>query len=116
LQSTSDYIYPAQLGEATVSLDSTDPDGDTALHILIRRGDSEGALLLIEKGALVNAVGDMGETPLHAATSNGDITVINALLKARAKTDMVSEFKETAQQKAAKRGIRLLRPKADPLV
>jgi ankyrin repeat protein len=116
LQSTSDCIYPEQLGEARVSLDSTDADGDTALHILIWRGDTDGALLLIEKGAPINAVGDMGETPLHVAISRQDMTVIDALLKAGAKTDMASEFGETAQQKAAKQGIRLPRPKGDLLL
>jgi len=116
LQSTSDCIYPEQLGEARVSVDSTDADGDTALHILIRRGDTEGALLLIEKGAPVNAVGDMGETPLHVAISKKEMTVIDALMRAGAKTDMASEFGETAQQKAAKQGIRLHRPKGDSLL
>ncbi|MFO7601042.1 MAG: ankyrin repeat domain-containing protein [Candidatus Desulfacyla sp.] len=109
LQSTSDCIYPAQLGEATVCLDSADSDGDTPLHILIRRGDTEGALLLIRKGAPVNAAGDMGETPLHAAISKEDAAVIHALLRAGARMDIASEFGETAQQKAARRGIRLLR-------
>ena len=113
MQSTSDCIFPAQLGEATVHLDSTDPDGDTALHVLIRRGDTKGALLLIENGAPINALGDMGETPLHVAISSGNRSVIRALLKAGAETDRVSEFGETPQQKAAKRGIRLLRSKTD---
>ncbi len=105
LQSTSDSIYPEKLGEAEVRLDSADVDGDTPLHVLIWRGDTEGALLLLKNGAPVNAVGDMGETPLHVAISKKSTKLIEALLKAGAKTDIVSEFGETPVQKAGREGI-----------
>ena len=107
LKSTSDCLFPADLGEATVYIDSTDCDGDTPLHVLIWRGDTTGALLLIENGAPINAVGDMGETPLHAAISMKDMKVIDALIKAGARTDIVSEFGKTAIEKAADQGITL---------
>ena len=67
LRSKSDNLFPAELGEAPVYIDSTDCDGDTPLHVLIWRGDTDGALLLIKHGAPINAIGDMGETPLHIA-------------------------------------------------
>lgn len=105
LQSTSDSLFPAQLGETKVCIDSADCDGDTPLHVLIWREDTAGALLLIENGAPIDAVGDMGETPLHVALSKNNGKVINALLKAGARTDIVSEFGETALDKAAKHGI-----------
>jgi len=92
LQSTSDCLYPADLGEKEVSIDDVNCDGDTALHVLIWRGDTQGALLLINNGANVNAVGDMGETPLHVAVSNNNQVIIKALLSAGASTDIVSEF------------------------
>ena len=63
LKSTSDCIFPEALGEAEVKIDSVDCDGDTPLHVLIRREDTEGALALIENGATIDAIGDMGETP-----------------------------------------------------
>jgi ankyrin repeat protein len=107
LQSTSDSLFPAQLGEAKVSIDSANSDGDTPLHVLIWRGDSQGALLLIQYGAPLDAVGDMGETPLHVAISRNDRIVIRELLKAGARTDIVSEFGQTASQKAAEKGIDL---------
>jgi len=107
LQSTSDCIYPEELGEADVQLGSTDADGDTPLHVLIWRGDTEGALLLLENGAPVNAIGDMGETPLHVAISKKNIELIKALLAAGAKTDIVSEFGKTARQKANEAGIQI---------
>ena len=107
LQSTSDCLYPAEIGEAKVDIESTDCDGDTPLHVLIWRGDTAGALKLIENGAPIDAVGDMGETPLHAAISKKDMKVIDALIKAGAKTDIVSEFGKTALDRASDEGITL---------
>lgn len=107
LQSTSDTLFPADLGKRKVSIDSAGCDGDTPLHVLIWRGDSAGALLLISNGANVNAVGDMGETPLHIAVRKNDRTVIAALLRAGARTDVVSEFGISAMDEAQERGITL---------
>ena len=108
LQSTSDNLFPAELGEATVYIDSTDCDGDTPLHVLIWREDTDGALLLIQNGAPINAVGDMGETPLHAAITKKNMKVIDALLKAGARADIVSEFGKTAFDRSKEEGISLI--------
>lgn len=109
LQSTSESLFPAELGKAKVKIDSTDCDGDTPLHVLIWRGDTEGAILLIASGAPIDVIGDMGETPLHVAISKNDTRAISALIEAGARTDIVSEFGETAMEKAAKRGISIKR-------
>ena len=109
LQSTSDCLFPEEIGEVKVEIDSTGSGGDTPLHVLIWRGDTAGALLLIENGAPIDAVGDMGETPLHAAISNKDVEVINALIKSGARTDIISEFGKTALDRASEEGITLLR-------
>jgi ankyrin repeat protein len=107
LQSTSDVLLPAELGEAKVNIDSVDVDGDTPLHVLIWQKDTEGAITLIENGAPLNAPGDMGETPLHIAIIKNEIEVITALLKAGARTDIVSEFGKTALDRATEQGINL---------
>jgi ankyrin repeat protein len=107
LQSTSGVLFPAELGEAKVNIDSVDADGDTPLHVLIWQKDAEGAIKLIENGALLNAPGDMGETPLHIAILQNEIEVIKALLKAGARTDIVSEFGKTALDRATEQGISL---------
>jgi ankyrin repeat protein len=109
LQSTSESLFPADLGTAKVKIDSTDCDGDTPLHVLIWRGDTHGAILLITSGAPIDAIGDMGETPLHVAISKNNRRVISALIGAGAKTDIASEFGETAMEKAGKLGIRIKR-------
>ena len=111
LQSTSDSLFPAKLGDAEVQIDSTDCDGDTPLHVLIWRNDTVGALMLIENGAPLNAAGDMGETPLHAAVSTKNMPIIHALIKAGARTDIKSEFGKTALENASEKGIALV---ADP--
>ena len=104
LQSVSDVLFPEQLGEAEVNIDSKDLNGDTPLHVLVWRNDNDGVDILIKSGADVNGVGDMGETPLHIAISRGNEHVIESLIKAGAKLTIRSEFNETALEKARKKG------------
>jgi uncharacterized protein len=110
LQSTSDCLFPDELGQTRVHIDSTDGDGDTPLHVLIGRDDTEAALCLIAGGAPIDAAGDMGETPLHVAISRKNTKVIKALLEAGAKTDCISEFGQTAKAKAIQYGVELEGP------
>jgi len=107
LQSVSDVLFPAELGDAPVSLDSRDVDGDTPLHVLAWRSDTEGALLLIAAGANVNAVGDMGTTPLHVAIAQGNRRLARALIEAGARSDIRSEFGTTPAEEAAVKGMDL---------
>ena len=102
LQSTSDALFPAELGERRVELNSKDCDGDTPLHVLVWRKDRYAVDLLVQSGADINAVGDMGTTPLHVAISQEDEPIIEALLMAGARTNIRSDFNETAQEKAEK--------------
>lgn len=92
LQSTSDCLFPEHLGKQTVEISSADVDGDTPLHALLWRKDTNGALLLIQHGADVNAVGDMVEIPLHVAIRQENLVAINAMLAVGAQTNIVSEF------------------------
>jgi len=96
LQSTSDTLFPAQMGERKVGIHSRDVDGDTPLHVLVRRGDADGVRVLIEHGAHVNAVGDMGETALHIARRLGHRDIMRQLLDAGADPSIASEFGEKA--------------------
>ena len=115
LQSTSDSLFPAELGGRRVTLESRDSDGDTPLHVLLWRKDFGGAKDLIEAGANPNAVGDMGETPLHLAIRQEVLDIIDSLLAAGANPDIVSEFGESPRTMAtAKKGAiaRLLKQAA----
>jgi len=59
---------------------------------------------LIAAGADVNAVGDMGYTPLHVAVSQQSVALVKALLAAGARSDVKSEIGGTAREDALKRG------------
>ena len=104
LQSTSDVLFPADIGKRRVAIDSHDSDGDTPLHVMAWRNDLEAVELLISAGADVNAIGDMGETPLHVAISQENVAMARALLKAGARDDIRSEFGSTPREKAARQG------------
>jgi uncharacterized protein len=104
LQSTSDTLFPAELGEKEVFIDSCDCDGDTPLHVMLWRKDSAGALTLLEAGANPNAVGDMGVTPLHVAVLQGMPKAVEALLSAGANPNIRSAFGKTAKEEAAALG------------
>lgn len=107
LQSTSDCLFPAELDERRITVDSVGCDGDTPLHVLVWRADNAGAMLLIANGAEVNAVGEMGETPLHIAITQNNTVLIDALLQAGARTDVVSEFGKSSLDEAKMRGVKL---------
>ena len=70
--SASDVLFPEDLGERLVTIHSRASDGDSPLHVMVWRRDTAGAEVLVAAGADINAVGDMGETPLHVAVSRGD--------------------------------------------
>lgn len=104
LSSCSDTLFPAEMGEAPVSINSRDCDGDTPLHVMLWRKNTYGALLLIEAGADLNAIGDMSETPLHVAVSQGNIKVVEALLKSGANPAAKSEFGKSPKEIAVELG------------
>ncbi|UOW69885.1 ankyrin-repeat containing protein [Synechococcus elongatus PCC 6311] len=102
LQSCSDALFPAEMGRKKVDIHSTDCDGDTPLHVMVRRADFAAVLVLIEAGANVNAIGDMGETPLHIAVRQELEPIVEALLEAGSNPDIRSEFGQTPREQAAK--------------
>lgn len=109
LASVSDVLFPAELGEAKVSVNSSDSEGDTPLHVMARRKDLYAVRVLLQAGANVNAIGDMGETPLHAAVTQESFEVVSLLLEHGARADIISEFGDTATQRAEKRNPDLAR-------
>jgi len=104
LWSVSDAIYPDSLGEKPVEVNCHGADGDTPLHVLAWRDDTEGAAILVAAGANVNALGDMGETPLHVAARQGNAVLLDLLLRAGGDPSLRSEFGLTVRELAAGRG------------
>lgn len=104
LQSTSDVLFPAGMGERRVELDSRDSDGDTPLHVLLWRRDVQGARELIAAGADARAAGDMDDTPLHVALRLELADAVTMLLAAGADPDVSNCFGDTPRTVAYKRG------------
>ena len=92
LQSISDVMFPDQMGNAIVSLDSHGYDGDTALHVFAWRNDNASARALLQAGADPNARGEMEETPLHVAIRNRNAELVSLLLQFGADPDLRGEF------------------------
>ncbi|MBO6509186.1 MAG: ankyrin repeat domain-containing protein [Roseibium sp.] len=107
LQSTSLALFPAQDGNALISIETRDSEGDTALHILAHRGDLYACRLLLENGADANLQGDIGYTPLHYAVMAQNRDLVAILLQHGARTDLASEFGETALSLARERKFKL---------
>lgn len=100
LQECSGVLFPADLGERAVDIDTVGYDGDTPLHVMAWRNDVEAVRILIGAGADVNAKGEMDETPLHIAVHQENRAMIRALLEAGARDDIRSEFGDTPRERA----------------
>ena len=87
-----------------MTINSTDCDGDTPLHVMTWQQNRHGVQALLEAGANPNAIGDMGETPLHIAVRFKNIRIVELLLAAGAHTTIRSEFDQTAHEQALQIG------------
>lgn len=65
------------------------------LHAAVVGRDLRDVELLISLGADGNAIGDLGNTPLHYAASRGLEDFIRTLLKAKANLTIKNEFGQT---------------------
>ena len=79
-------------------VDVKENDGSTALHEAAEYGHIEAAALLLERGANVNALENLGNMPLHIAANQmtpvyaGLEAMIKLLLKYDADTDAKNDF------------------------
>ncbi len=82
--------------------------GDGVLHLLLYGWDDwadDGSLIqeLIDRGADVNAQGDLGYTPLHVACSKGAVPAAEVLLRNGADLTVESETSGTPVDVAKRR-------------
>lgn len=88
-----------------VDVNAPQPDGTTALHWAVRHDDLETTELLIHAGANVKAANRFGMTPLALACTNGNASIVEALLKAGEDANaVVSATGDTALMVAARTG------------
>ncbi len=89
---------------AQAPINSTQPDGTTALHWVVRRDDLAVAEALIKAGADVKAATRYGVTPISLAAKNGSAGMLRKLLDAGADPNSALPGGETALMTAARTG------------
>ena len=94
----------ALLEQEPGSVTATEPDGTTALHYAVHRGDLDTVETLLAAGARVDAVTRYGVRPLALAAENGDAAVVRRLLAAGADPNGSQPGGETALLTAARTG------------
>ncbi len=106
LERLSERMFPAELGEKPVTLDSREADGDGVLHNLLYGREYYSARALIEAGADVNLIGNIGYTPLHVAAWRNHPEAVELLLAAGADPDVPCEAGKTPLAIAEENGYR----------
>ncbi len=94
----------ALLEQEPGSVTATEPDGTTALHYAVHRGDLDTVETLLAAGARVDAVTRYGVRPLALAAENGDAAIVRRLLTAGADPNGSQPGGETALMTAARTG------------
>lgn len=81
-------------------------NNDSALHQASRDGRVNIALLLLDRGALVNKLDYHRKVPLHWAAERGHLEMVKLLTERRALTDQWDSDRSLPVDQAAKRGHR----------
>ena len=87
-----------------VGVNTTSPDGATALHWAAHWGTTDLAERLLSAGALVDASNELGITPISIACRNGSEAMVNLLLKAKADAKGSEPSGETVLMSCARTG------------
>lgn len=88
-----------------VDVNTTEPDGTTALHYAVRRNDAVMIDALMNAGAQATAATRLGVTPIYLAAMNGSAAVLTRLLEAGADPNSALPDGETVLMTAARTGI-----------
>jgi ankyrin repeat protein len=88
-----------------LGIDILDPNqpgavDDTLMHIAARNGDLDSIEVLLNSGAKINSIGDLGNTPLHQAAMLGQVTTVRILVQKGANPRIENEFNQTALRMA----------------
>ncbi|XP_064011335.1 85/88 kDa calcium-independent phospholipase A2 isoform X2 [Pogoniulus pusillus] len=80
----------------------TSRTADMALHIAVKRGRFDCAMVLLTHGAHTNARGQDGNTPLHLAMKHDHLDMIKAIIVFGGDVEIPNDFGETAGLLAAR--------------
>lgn len=78
----------------------SDESGETALHLVVRRGDAIWIRFLLDKRAKPDVLDNAGHSPLMIAILNGDVETALMLLERGASVDFVNTRGESALMRA----------------
>jgi uncharacterized protein len=93
-------IYPFNQN----GVNSTNVCGDSLLHVAVRNLDVNDVLVLLESGADVNAIGDVGQLPINSAVIQGNLELTRLLFAYGSITDHRSNFGRTLIEIAKSQG------------
>ncbi len=98
--------HPDFLGLDITDVNQPGTVGDTLLHLAARIGVVEDIEVLVSAGAHINALEDLGYTPLHVAVLGGNLSSVLKMLELGADPSLKNEFGETAEMVARQLGHR----------
>ena len=81
-----------------------EPVRDSAMHLAVRKRDSDMCKTLVESGAGVDGQNEEGQTPLHLACIHGCADIVRVLFLARANASIVDKDDKAPIYMAAERG------------
>jgi len=90
----------SQLIAQEANLNSTGPDGNSALHVAARKGDAVTLEQLVIQGANVNSVNNRNESALYLAVEATSLKCVNLLLKNKADPSIATSLKVTPLEAA----------------
>ena len=88
--------YPQFLGIEITDVNQRAAMNDAMLHFAAEAGSTEDIDVLIASGAKVNAVGDIGNTPLHSAALMGKVDAAKRLIELGADLMLKNELGQKA--------------------
>ncbi|WP_374334403.1 ankyrin repeat domain-containing protein [Leeia sp.] len=96
--------HPDFLGIELTHVNQKGAVDDTPLHIASRCGSEQDVLDLLDLGADIHSVGDLGYTSLHFATLANRSPIVALLLRKGANPSIPNEFGDTAKDTAERHG------------